>query len=558
MLREVCLLFEHNVVTCNFCGKPDPVYYCNNCNTVFCTRCKKEEVKKLALCGSCGAKITEINCNEQDFEVKFKCHKCKSTRYIIGQKRSKNCPGCNQSNITTIAEKKRNLMETSRRLIFQFRDGYRDLYTYLKRLEHIRDKLVNLRTCGFFHDPKIEVIMLKLIKSIQILKNQIIFRVEQDHKILQMPLQKFLDPTKWTPDKFFLLEASLDQIKEIMNNFRFFLEELIGNQYKDLSIAEGKLQAITYYKNIYDEFETLLDILPGELPICAFKELKFKKTSFTNLRPNKGILFLTDRRMIFLRKKGIIFKKHEHSFDFFLEGFERVEIVGRIFKKLKFSLEEGTLKFAAQEKVMRAIKNYYNISTNFEKYRAEAEIPTGILEPIDLDLLDLKEKIEIVITSLLSLNQISYFTAQQPYSTATISSFQNNSGEPNEFPSTNIQRILFKIQSEEFSLKNTLQNLEAKFNQKIISAEEYIRQFRHLQAELFKIRRRIEDIKRQTVMPTEIFPMSQGMEEIPMQNNTPPPNLFPIGQRLVETRRQNVNDPNEKEEMKTVPLDIFD
>jgi len=538
------LIEPEKPITCNFCGNPDPIYYCNKCNMVFCSTCKKEEIKKLALCASCGKVISEIHDHDSELDTKYKCYRCKSTRYIVGQKRYKYCPGCNQSDISTIAEKKRKLIETSRKLIYTFRDGYKEFYSFLKKLERVNAMLINLRTSGFFHDPRIETIMLKVINSIPIIKKQIMFRVEQDHKILKVPLQKFLDPTKWTPDKFFLLEASLNQIKEIMNNFRNFLDELIGRTHNDLNIAAGKLKAINYYKMIFDEYETLLDILPGELPICAFKKLKFRKSSFRDYGSGKGILFFTDRRMIFLKKRGILFKKYEPLFDFFLEGFEKVEIIGKIFKKLRFSLEEGTLKFSASEKIMRAIINYFKISINFDNYRADAEIPQKLLEPIDLDLLDLKQKIEVIITSLLSMNQISIISnSSDLFNIPNPDLTLRESQQPvfTEVPSPNIASILFKTKKEEYSLKNTLNNLETKFNERIISPEEYIRQFRHLQSELYTVRKRIEEIQRLNMnnlnLQTEQTPMRNLLDKIQGQNN---------------------ENSNEKNDLDIIPLKIFD
>lgn len=492
-------MFKDEVsIGCNFCNKTNAIYYCNKCNMVFCSACKKEEVKNLIICASCGTIIAEIHNGDLENEIKYNCPKCKSDKYVTGQKRLKYCPGCNQTDISTIAEKKRNLIETSRKLIYEFRYSYRELYSFLKKLERAKTKLINLRKCGFFHDPKIESIIIKLLRSIPTKKDQITFRIEQDQRILKVPLQKFLDPTKWTPDKFFLLEASLNQIKEIMNNFRNFIDEIIGNSNTDLNKINEKINAISYYKNIYDEFENLLDILPGELPICAFKKLKFKKSSFKDISSRKGVLFFTDRRMIFLQKVGLMFKKYEQIFDFFLEGFEKAEMVGKIFKKLKFTLEEGYLTFSASEKVIQAIINYFNISINFEKYRAEDEIPSEILDPIDLDLLDLKQKVELIITALLSLNQSNYIINQIEQFSPPNLGFQsdiNRINECKEFPTLNIERLLLKIQGEEFSLQNTLRNLEEKFNQRIITSEEYIKQFRHLQTELFSTRKSIEEIQ---------------------------------------------------------------
>ncbi len=553
------MLNNESAITCNFCGSLNPIYYCNKCNVVFCSKCKKEELNNLVFCAYCGITIAKIQNNDLMSEQKYKCHKCRSNKFVIGQKRVRLCPGCNQSNISTIAEKKRNLIESSRKLIFRFRDGYKELYTFLTKLSRVRNKLIELRTSGFFHDPKIESFILKLIRSIPLTKKQIMFRVEQDYKILKLPLQKFLDPSKWTPDKFFLLEASLNQIKETMDDFRRFIDELIETSNKFLIIATKKIKAVSYYKNIYDKFEGLLEILPGELPICAFKNVKFKKCSFQDLKRSKGNLFLTDRRMIFLRRKGLIFRKYIHLFDFFLEGFEKVELVGRVFKKLKFSLEEGNIKFAAPKKVMRAIKNYFTISINFEKYRVEGEIPTEILEPIDLNLLDLKQKIELIITSLLSLTPTSYQITNPNQISITSPSVQFNNFERNdnnENPSNNIVLFLHKIQGEEFSLSNTLQNLEDKFNQGIISSEEYLKQFRHLQSELFSIRKRIDQIQRQINNDLPYNPISRPIsqnlriDQNPIQINS---NL-----RNVENTRCNNDDSDEKNKSKPVPINIFD
>ncbi|NVM01671.1 MAG: hypothetical protein HWN67_05020 [Candidatus Helarchaeota archaeon] len=549
---------NESAVTCNFCGNSNPIYYCNKCNVVFCSKCKREEMNNLVFCATCGVTIAKIQNNDLVSEQKYKCHRCKSNKFVIGQKRIKLCPGCNQSNISTIAEKKRNLIVTSRKLIYRFRDGYRELYTFLIKLNRVRTKLIDLRTSGFFHDPKIESIILNLIRSIPIMKNQIIFRIEQDYKILKVPLKKFLEPSTWTPDKFFLLEASISQIKEIIKNFRTFIDEIIENSNKFLILAARKMKAVSYYKKIYDEYEQLLEILPGELPICAFKKIKFRKCSFQDLKKGKGILFLTDRRMIFLRRKGLIFRKYIHLFDFFLEGFEKVELIGRIFKKLKFSLEEGNIKYSAPKKVMRAIINYFSISINFEKYRVEGEIPTEILEPVDLNLLDLKQKIELIITSLLSLKSSSYQISKPNQIGITSFGVQLNPFERNEYnerPNNDLERFLHKIQGEEFSLKNTLQNLEDKFNQGIISSEEYIRQFRHLQSELFSIRKRIEQIQR------ELNNSSFNETLRPFDNNLRiEENLSQINNnlRIEENSRRNNDKSDEKSKLGPVPLNIFD
>ncbi|MFX1449339.1 MAG: hypothetical protein ACFFCM_00770 [Promethearchaeota archaeon] len=556
---------EDSVIKCNFCGNASPIYYCNKCNVVFCSRCKKDEVIDLAICAVCGKIIGKIQKNDRQTELKYRCHRCRSNEYIIGQKRSKVCPGCNQSNISTIAEKKRDLIETSRKLIFQFRDGYKELYEFLIKFKRVKSGLIDLRRNGFFHDPKIEAIVLKLLRYIPLIKKQIVFRIEQDYKILKVPLQKFLDPSKWTPNNFFMLEAAISQIKEIMNNFRTFIDEIIENANKYIKIAAVKIKAVLYYKKIYDEFEQLLEILPGELPICAFKKIKFKKCSFQDLKKGKGILFLTDRRMIFLRRKGIIFKKYIHHFDFFIEGFEKVELIGKILKKLRFSLEEGHIKFSASKKLMRAIMNYFHISINFEKYRVDGDIPTVLLEPIDLDLLDLKQKIEMIITELLSLTPTSYQMIKPNIIGIPSPGVQQNSFEQNEYSagsSNEMGKLLYKIQGEEYSLNNTIENLESKFNQGIISSEEYIRQFRHLQSELFSVRKKIDEIQRQ-------FNNNMSFNEVlrHINNNLKRENNLKMEEnqsqinnrlRMEEIKERKNEDPDEKSKLEPVPLNIFD
>ena len=59
----------------------------------------------------------------------------------------------------------------------------------------------------------------------------------------------------------------------------------------------------------------------------------------------------------------------------------------------------------------------------------------------------------------------------------------------------NTNRMILKLQTQKFSIEQTIQNLEQKFRTGGLSADTYIRQFRQLQSELFIVEQKLSNME---------------------------------------------------------------
>jgi len=67
-----------------------------------------------------------------------------------------------------------------------------------------------------------------------------------------------------------------------------------------------------------------------------------------------------------------------------------------------------------------------------------------------------------------------------------------DTGIENSYLALQSNRMLFKLQTEKFSIEQTIKNLEKKFQTGRIGVETFMKQFRALQSELYLIERKIK------------------------------------------------------------------
>lgn len=444
------------------------------------------------MCGQCkGSNVEVRNRNSVNGEI-YICNDCGSLNIEIKLEIQRSCPGCRLSSIIPIAKKRLQLIKRVRDVVSGFKTGYEELKTFLREYRAIRQKTLALRAVGYLHDPIIEQTLLSIYETIKSVSDDILERATQEMDLVRIQLGKYCDSASWRSSDFPQLEMLIKQIQEDVIKYQLNVRKILAQPKKEQGLVKSKLKVIKYYKSIYDEYNDYLNLFPGELPVCAFKEITFCKSTIQGLRKGTGLLFLTDQRLIFIRKTGFIKKSVQRLFNFSFNHFLDVSFEGRLFKKLKFILDQGNIWFSASNRTMEAIKEYLNISVNFGKYRINDNKVLNTLDQIQISTRHLEREIDRKIVQLLSGPSDKLISDQrfEPPS-ATI---HFSAGEAKD-PNGNLNRMLFKLQSDKFSIEQSISNLERKFRTGTINPGLYITQFRRLQSELFTIEKELETVQ---------------------------------------------------------------
>jgi len=423
------------------------------------------------------------------------CRDCGSLNIEIKLEIHRSCPGCRSSEITPIARKRLELIKQIRDVVSGFKFGYQELKLFLREYRAVRQKTLALRTVGYLHDPVIEQTLLSIYETIKSVSEEILERATQEIDLMRIQLGKYCDSSSWTATDFPQIEMLIKQIQDDVLKYQIYVRKILAQPKKEQGLVQTKLNVIRYYKSIYDEYSEYLNLFPGELPVCAFKDVTFCKSTIQGLRRGSGILFLTDQRLIFIRKKGVIKKKIQRIFNFTFNHILDVSMDGRIFKKLKFILDQGNIWFSTSHRLMEAILDYLNISINFGKYRINDNKVLNTLDQIQLSTKHLEKEIDKKIVQLMSGSLENEKSDQLAYQ--SIAHMTKREVEP-KVPAININRMIFKLKTDKFSIEQTLQNLEHKFKTGGISAGTYINQYRHLQSELFIIMKKLERLQAET------------------------------------------------------------
>ena len=492
ILRHSPVLINENINHCTFCGEKPAIYYCENCNLSFCEDCGYSDKRLVHECGQCRSSNIEVrHRNSVNGEI-YICRECGSLDVEVKLIIHRTCPGCRSSRVIPIAKKRLTLINQMRDVISGFKFGYQELKVFLRDYRAVRQKTLALRAVGYLHDPVIEQTLLSTYEAIKSVFEEILERATQEIDLLRLQIGKYYDFSKWKCTDFPQIELLIRQIYENVIKYQTYVRKILAQPKKEQGLVQSKLNVIRYYKSIYDEFTEHLNLFPGELPVCAFKDIKFSKSTIQGLKKGKGILFLTDQRLIFIRKRGIIRKKIQRIFNFSFNHILNVTIIGRFFKKLVFILDQGNLRFSASKRMMEAILDYLNISVNFGKYRINDGKVLNTLDQIQLSTKHLEKQIDRKIVQLMAGTPFEVET-ESPLQQST--DIRMNPSLNSNNPLMNTNRMLFKLQTEKFSIEQTIQNLERKFRTGGINATSYIQQFRNLQSELFIIEKKLDTLK---------------------------------------------------------------
>ncbi|MHA1230136.1 MAG: hypothetical protein ACTSPQ_05765 [Candidatus Helarchaeota archaeon] len=376
----------------------------------FCNSCIEREERDFYCCANCNStKIKSRIKNDTLTGVIFVCMDCKSTNIRHGKLSKKICPNCKSDMILTIIEKRKQLIQTFHDTIKNFKYGYNELKKFVEDCRIHKQELITLRNLGYKHDAKIEHSLLWIYNTINKIKKEIMDHFQRDFNLIRSKIYQFMDLDTWNPANFYEIETIIEHIKKNVSAFMQYVDALLKPMIENLRILKSKISVIQYYKLIYDEYKSEIKLRTNELPVSAFKRIQFIKLENMELPSKRGVLFLTNKRLIFIYKKGILKKVKLELFSLELSKIQNAFISGKIFKKLKILTNSGFLILNGPDKILNAIIHYLNIAMNFKNYSNDDSYLIQRLSTIDIEISDLKNNINEYISQILrkNLNPIS-------------------------------------------------------------------------------------------------------------------------------------------------------
>jgi hypothetical protein len=118
-----------------------------------------------------------------------------------------------------------------------------------------------------------------------------------------------------------------------------------------------------------------------------------------------GILYLTNKRVLFMAETGRVRKRMETVFDFPLLYLKSIEEDGRFRKRLVLKLKQGDVRISCTDQTKKVLPDYVEIARKFDRYVQMDMQRVRKIEQEEVSISDVRLKIEGMVYSLLSPNK---------------------------------------------------------------------------------------------------------------------------------------------------------
>nr|MDO8076610.1 hypothetical protein [Candidatus Freyarchaeota archaeon] len=484
---------------CTFCNEAEAAYYCEECKASFCLRCALEKKEEYSLCGSCGSiEIRQVK--DKNSKIVQKCQNCGSTNVRIGLKKWKMCPNCNSTLVKSILDKRLELKKAFSKHVGELIYGYELLKDFLRRLRDTRKRLIFLRHRGYLHYPKMEEIIASLFQEIISIKRKVEARAQQVLNVIHAQLVDFSHPDNWSPRDFPQIQTSIERITADINEYKKYVKELLSLPEKNLETVTSTVKLLSSHWKLFEEHREKVDLDIGEKPVAAIPGVKYVGSSFLNLEKCNGVLLFTDKRLIFVREKGLLNKSYIKHFEFPIRAF-RCGVEGSLRKRIVFNSPQGDLKFSAPKNTLEAVERYAELARNFDQNSVKDKNLTRRLESLDVALTDLKRDLNSKIQSVFKprVREPSLETVSTTHSSLVgkVPPMRAN-GLPRhqrvQISRDELQRKILLLKKEKFSIEQLLKKVERLWQSGDISVEEYLKRLKNLNGELYMIDQKLKEL----------------------------------------------------------------
>jgi len=457
-------------------------YYCEKCGTSCCSDCLHEEKIKSFFCQECNS--TNITLSESGDKEKI-CKDCGADNIIQKSQLLKSCSKCHSNQIINIYEKKEDLETNFLDLIKNSRNFITPLRDLSGSLYQLKQKVIDARAPPIrcFHYPTMELDLLALFKLYIYAKENLIEKIRNFIQHLSINKEYFFNIYMQQNSNIKIIEDILENLTRTYNSIKTFIDDnvkTISTSIKALSKNLNFIDKITYYFINYLKFLNLAD---KEKPVYAIHaKLSNGLNTQDKYKKNKGILFITNFDLSFVHEYGKRKKKQEGIFKAPVSDLTKVQIRGKIFKKLYIEFPYGRYEFSLPPNSISRVLDYILLARSFDETVIYDKEAAKKLFNVEVDVSDLTNFIEEAINSFFSLkckynnikpnngfansSQVRQEYNQNPNYIPNINSNQpqfnpyqnNNSNHPNfpYYPNPNFTPPIYD--QNEFFLQNLFNN----------------------------------------------------------------------------------------------------
>jgi hypothetical protein len=386
--------------SCEICQDNKATHLCEDCGASLCNDCMDLKSSKYYVCSECHHIIEHTPFGEKPVE----CPECQSQNLSIGKRSVSICPRCHSVRVVLVEEKRRVLAQELRYAIMSIQYGHIRLKELSNKLESCKELLVSLRMANFLHYQWLEDRIENIQKEIPAIKKRIGSQAEIVAKQIAAETKGVIDYDTWSPEQFSFIEGIKNRVTQIGLQYERNVDDTLKIAKNDLEEIAKHLDGLSYYRKYFNGFYEHAELSVNELPVCAFPEMKLVGSDFLKHDRAQGILYITNKRLVFIAETGIVRKKEEIIFDFPLVYLKGIEEEGRLRKKLVLCMKHGNIKIDCSDQTKRVLPDYLEIANGFDKYIQTDLARVRRLEQSQCNISDVRLKIESLVYSLLSVN----------------------------------------------------------------------------------------------------------------------------------------------------------
>ncbi|MDF1538228.1 MAG: hypothetical protein P1Q69_04940 [Candidatus Thorarchaeota archaeon] len=384
--------------SCRACDTNHATHFCEDCGATLCADCLETRTSQYTVCNECHHNLG-IPIPGESFE---QCPACESDNLGKGRRVEEICPQCHSTLIISIQEKKRGLAQELRQAIMSIHYGHTRLREFNNTLLSSKRLLVSLRMANFLHYNWLEDKIEEIQSEVVALKNRVINQAEIIAKKITAETKGLMDYTHWTTPQFPFIEGITNRVTQMGNQYKVGVDESLKDAKRKLEDVKHHLDGLDYYRRKFAGFYDTADLSVNELPVCALPDIRVTGSDFLKHDKASGTFYITNKRLVFIAEVGIVRKKNEIIFDFPLLYLNSIEEDGRIRKRLVLKLKQGELKIACSEQTQKVLPDYVEIARRFDRYMQTDLQRVRKLEQVNLNVSDVRMKIEGLVYSLLS------------------------------------------------------------------------------------------------------------------------------------------------------------
>jgi len=390
-----------NSQLCRFCqSSMELTYYCEDCGASCCPDCLNEEKFDYFVCTECESKNIEILSDGTKV-----CKQCNSKNIARTTQHLKSCPKCHSHQVINIYEKKEELEQKFLELIKNTRvfvQPLRDIHTKLNDLKADLKK-TRAPPIKCFHYPQIESELLELFKFSNYVKNTLLEKVNVHFRQLSLNKEYFFDIYRQPNSNIRIIQGILENLQRSYDSIEEYQNNNVSTINEKIEEIQKKIQVIAKIHDLYASYKKLLSLAQDEKPVFA---IRTKLTNGLNtqdrFKRKRGILFITNFDLSFVREQGFFNKQQKIIFKAPVEDLISIKEKGRFFKKLYLEFAYGKYEFSFPSNVLSKVIEYIILARNFDEIAIYDKISASNLRYIDLELHDLVSFIEEGINSFFS------------------------------------------------------------------------------------------------------------------------------------------------------------